>query len=133
MALGPKAMGDAIIANLKAKTGRDLRQWQAELAHITDPAAARARLVDLGLGRFQALAVVERAFAIDEYADERRLVDDHFTRFPEQRALYDEAVRQLVAKELKPQPCRTYLPIYRDGVDPILTGRRGEFPDEPAC
>jgi hypothetical protein len=115
MALGPKAMGEAIIANLKGKTGKDLREWQAELeaSGITEPAAARKRLQDLGLGTFQALAVVEYVFAEDPYADERRLEDDQFARFPEQRALYEEAVRQLEAKEARAQPCRTYLPVYR--------------------
>jgi hypothetical protein len=117
MALGPKAMGEAIIANLKAKTGKTLSQWEAELerAAITDPAAARQFLKDLGLGQFQAVAVVEHHFSLDLYADERRLVNDHFERFPEQRALYEEALESLVAKDFKPQPCRSYLPVYFGG------------------
>lgn len=32
MALGPKAMGDAIAANLEAKTGKTLEGWLADLA-----------------------------------------------------------------------------------------------------
>lgn len=117
MALGPKAMGEAIIANLKVKTGKDLRAWQATLEAdgITEPTAARQRLQELGLGTFQARAVVEHLFSKDPYADERRLVDDLFARFPEQRALYEEAVRDLVARQSKAQPCRTYLPIYQHG------------------
>jgi hypothetical protein len=115
--LGPKAMGEAIIANLKAKTGKDLGQWRAELERsgVADPAAARQHLRALGLGQFQAVTVVERVFALDQYADERRLVDDQFARFPEQRLLYDAAVSQLAAAEFSPKPCRGYLPIYRDG------------------
>jgi hypothetical protein len=117
MALGPKAMGEAIIANLEAKTGKDLSQWEAELerAGITDPAPARQRLKDLGLGQFQAVAVVEHHFSLDRYADARRLVNDQFERFPEQRALYEEAITTLVAKNFKPQPCRSYLPVYSGG------------------
>lgn len=117
MALGPKAMGEAIIANLKAKTGKDLAQWRAELERrgIDDPATARQTLRELGLGQFQAVSVVERVFGLDQYADERRLVDDQFTRYPQQRPLYDAAVSQLVAAKLSPKPCRGYLPIYRDG------------------
>lgn len=117
MALGPKAMGDAIIANLKAKTGKSLDQWEAELNRlgITDPTAARQRLKDLGLGQFQAVAVVEHYFSLDPYADERRLVNDHFERFPQQRALYDEAVSQLVPRGFSVQPCQAYLPIYLGG------------------
>ena len=117
MALGPKAMGEAIIANLKTKTGKNLGQWEAELerAGITDPASARQRLKDLGLGQFQALTVVEHHFSLDRYADTRRLVHDQFERFPEQRALYDEALDQLAAKNFKPRPCRSYLPVYSGG------------------
>ncbi|MCA3016835.1 MAG: transposase, partial [Myxococcaceae bacterium] len=60
MALGPKAMGEAIVANLKAKSGKDLAQWRAELerAGVSEPAAARQFLRERGLGRFQAVTVV---------------------------------------------------------------------------
>lgn len=114
MALGPKAMGEAIIANLKTKTGKTLAQWQAELERrdVTDAATARQVLRALGLGQFQAVAVAERHFSMDPYADERRLVNAQFERFPEQRALYDAALTALAATA---RPCRTYLPIYRDG------------------
>lgn len=116
MALGPKAMGEAIIANLKTRTGKDLGQWQAELEQrgVGDPAVARQLLKDLGLGQFQALAVAERHFSTDRYADERRLVNEQFERFPEQRPLYDQAITELVASGCTPQPCRSYLPVYRD-------------------
>ncbi len=115
MALGPKAMGEAIIANLEAKSGKDLAGWRAELARrgATDPVAAKQLLRDLGLGQFQAVAVVERHFATDEYADERRLVDAQFARFPEQRRLYEAVVAGLPSS-CTPQPCRGYLPVYRD-------------------
>jgi hypothetical protein len=117
MAMGPKAMGEAIIANLKAKSGKDLGQWRAELESrgIADPAEARLHLRAMGLGQFQALAVVEQVFAVDPYADERRLVDDQFKRYPEQRALYEAAVSHLSGAGMSPKPCRGYLPIYRDG------------------
>lgn len=110
-------MGEAIIANLKAKSGKDLDEWRAELAQarILDPAAAHAHLRALGLGQFQALTVVERVFARDQYADEQQLVADHFARHGEQRALYDYAVTQLAAHHCTPKPCRGYLPLYRDG------------------
>lgn len=116
MALGPKAMGEAIVANLKAKSGKDLAQWRAELerAGVSEPATARQYLRDRGLGRFQAVTVVERHFAGDPYADARRLVEAQFERFPTQRRLYDRVVTELGATA-RAQPCRSYLPIYRDG------------------
>lgn len=117
MALGPKAMGEAIIANLKAKSGKDLAEWQAGLtsAGVSDPDAAKQWLRDEGLGQFQAVTVVEYTYATDSYVDERRLVDDQFARFPDQRSLYEQAVRSLDPEVFTPKPCRSYLPIYRDG------------------
>lgn len=117
MALGPKAMGEAIIANLKAKSGKDLAGWQAQLAAdgVTDPPAAQQFLRDRGLGQFQAATVVEYTFGAGSYADERRLVDDQFARHPGQRGFYDHAVTSLDAEVFTPKPCRGYLPIYRDG------------------
>jgi hypothetical protein len=116
MALGPKAMGEAIIANLKSKTGRDLDAWQSELraAGISDPDRARRHLKELGLGQFQAATVVEHHFGTTAYGDDDLLVDDQFARFPEQRPLYDRAVTAL-GHGFTPKPCRSYLPVYRDG------------------
>lgn len=116
MALGPKAMGEAIVANLKTKTGKNLDQWQAELQKrgVTEPVAARQVLKELGLGQFQALVVAERHFSADQYADEGRLANEHFERFPEQLPLYDAAISELMAHGCTPQPCRGYLPVYRD-------------------
>jgi hypothetical protein len=117
MALGPKAMGEAIVANLKTKTGKDLAAWRAELKRqgISDQQAAKQWLRDQGLGHFQAVTVTERHFSNDQYADERKLVHSLFERFPEQYALYEAAVRGLSANRCKPQPCRGYVPLYRDG------------------
>lgn len=117
MALGPKAMGEAIIANLKAKTGKDLAGWEAELraSGLSDPTEARQHLMELGLGRFQAVTVVEHAFGLHAYADDHHLVDDQFARYPDLRPLYDRAVAGLDADTFTPKPCRGYLPIYRDG------------------
>lgn len=116
MALGPKAMGEAIIANLKVKTGKDLAGWQDELrrAGVDGIGEARDRLREWGLGQFQSVTVAEVTFGDNHYVDERKLVDDQFARFPEQRALYDGAVAQLAEYDLAEQPCRTYLPLYRD-------------------
>ncbi|NYF18524.1 hypothetical protein HDC37_003389 [Microbacterium sp. AK009] len=117
MALGPKAMGEAIVANLKTKTGKDLAGWQAELtaAGAADAATAKRLLIERCLGQFQAASVAEYTFGDDHYADAERLVDDQFARYPEQRALYDHALDRLAEPRFTPKPCRTYLPVYRDG------------------
>jgi hypothetical protein len=117
VALGPKAMGEAIIANLKLKTGKDITQWCNELnsSGITDHVEARAHLATLGLGRFQAVTVVEYAFGLNSYSNDAHLIETQFARFQEQRQLYDRAVAGLDADIFTPKPCRTYLPVYRDG------------------
>lgn len=117
MALGPKAMGEAIIANLKTKSGRDLAEWQRELtrAGVADEAAALQHLRDVGLGQFQAATIIERTYRGDQYEEPSALVDALFARYPDQRALFDHAVAALDPEVFRLQPCRTYLPLYRDG------------------
>jgi len=117
MALGPKAMGEAILANLKAKTGHDLDHWLAVLRRsgLNEPAAARQLLQDAGLGRFQAMSVVEHALGANAYSDAGRLVEAQFKRHPSQRALYDSAIAASGRLGLEPKPCRGYLPLYRAG------------------
>lgn len=117
MALGPKAMGEAIIANLKRKSGKDLAEWQAVLAGegITDRAAAEARLLEHGLGRIQAMTVAEVTLGTNHYEEPDDLVDQLFAKFPDQRALFDHAVEAARNTALTLQPCRGYAPFYADG------------------
>ena len=117
MALGPKAMGEAIIANLKRKSGKDLAEWQAVLADegITDRAAAEARLLEHGLGRIQAMTVAEVTLGTNHYEEPDDLVDQLFAKFPDQRALFDHAVEAARNTALTLQPCRGYAPFYADG------------------
>ncbi len=117
MALGPKAMGEAIIANLKRKSGKDLAEWQAVLADegIADRAAAEARLLEHGLGRIQAMTVAEVSLGTNHYEAPDDLVDQLFAKFPEQRALFDHAVTAARSTALTLQPCRGYAPFYSDG------------------
>lgn len=116
MALGPKAMGEAIIANLKTKTGKNLSEWQDVLKsqNITDEKAAQQYLKDNGLGHFQAMTVAQLTFGQDEYQDEDKLVDELFADYPEQRSLYDTIVDEL-SKTFAVQPCKGYVPMYEDG------------------
>lgn len=117
MALGPKAMGEAIIANRKAKSGK---AWPHGSAISSSTESRRrsllARTFDRAdSGSSRAMAVVEHGFDLDPYVEEQRLVDDLFSRYPQQRHLYDEAVSNLDPASFTPKPCRNYLPIYRDG------------------
>jgi hypothetical protein len=115
MALGPKAMGEAILANLKTKTGKDLKAWLAELKSLrpTDKKDATARLKAAGLGTFQAMSVVEAYYGDTAYENPDHMIDTLFAPYPEQRALFN-AIRDSVVdgKSLRLQPCKGYMPLY---------------------
>ncbi len=117
MALGPKAMGEAIIANLKRKSGRDLGEWQSVLSTegIDDRATAESRLLEHGLGKFQAMTIAEVTFGANLYEAPDQLVNDPFAKYPDQKPLFDRAVALGAQADLNLQPCRGYAPLYRDG------------------
>jgi hypothetical protein len=108
-------MGDAIIANLEKKTGKDLRAWLAELEQLapTDKKDAVHKLKVAGLGQFQAVSVAERYFGGSAYTAPDALIDELFAKYPEQRAVFDEVCAQIVdGKHYRLQPCKGYMPIY---------------------
>jgi hypothetical protein len=108
-------MGDAIIANLETKTGKDLKAWLAELKRHkpADKKAAVHALKAAGLGQFQAVSVAEHYFGGSAYTAPDALVNDLFAKYPEQRAVFDAACAQAVdGKGLRLQPCKSYAPIY---------------------
>jgi hypothetical protein len=115
MALGPKAMGEAIIANLEKKTGKNLDGWLAELKRQTpaDKKDAVQKLKTAGLGSFQAVSVAEHYFGGSVYSTPQTLIDDLFTRYPEQRVVFDAVCAEVVdGRQLRLQPCKDYAPIY---------------------
>jgi hypothetical protein len=139
MALGPKEMGDAIVANLKLKTGKDLDGWLAEL-HRAKPSTSKeavATLKEAGLGHFQATTVAAHFFGAVIYASPNRLVEELFAKYPEQRQWFDAICAEVVEEsQLRVQPCKRYVPLYsarnvivasftptRDG---LYIGLRGE-------
>ena len=72
MALSPQQMGEAIIRNLPAKTGKDLNQWIeiVRRSPLNEKKAVIAWLKEThGLGHFQAQKVYERATGTDPYVD----------------------------------------------------------------
>ncbi|QTV79788.1 DUF4287 domain-containing protein [Microbacterium sp. NIBRBAC000506063] len=115
MALGPKAMGEAIAHNLKTKTGKTLEEWLAALdgAGAADRATSLAWLKEQGLGHFQAQLVVDRREGQPLYDDRDGLVDSLFARHPEQRALYEQVAAEAQEQhDLTANPCKGYVPLY---------------------
>ena len=115
MALGPKAMGDAIAANLEAKTGKTLEGWLAALARegLHDREGALAWLKQQGLGHFQAQLVVQKRAGEPLYDDPDQLVTELFRTQPKQRATYEAIVRELARDHrFVVNPCKGYIPLY---------------------
>ncbi len=147
MALGPKAMGDAIAANLEAKTGKTLEGWLADLARegLHDREAALAWLKGHGLGHFQAQLVVQKHAGEPLYDDPEQLLTELFRTQPEQRATYEAIVRELARDHrFVVNPCKGYVPLYsprnrifasfvptRDGLYVGLVGDGFDVPTVP--
>lgn len=115
MALGPKAMGEAIAHNLKAKTGKTLEEWLAALddTDAPDRASASAWLKARGLGHFQSQLVLDRREGRPLYDDPERIVDGLFDGHPEQRRLYEQVAAAAQQQHgLTANPCKGYVPLY---------------------
>lgn len=118
MALGPKEMEAAIIANLKEKTGKDLHSWIKVLSEKQPKTSAEAEdhLKQLGLGTFQSRVISMRYFNQEEYQDDSSLIAALFCGYEDQ--LKDaEAINSILCKEfsLEVKPCKGYLPVYMKG------------------
>lgn len=115
MALGPKEMGEAIIANLKTKTGKDLNQWLviAKDSKLTEQQKIRTYLKEMGLGAFQANAVTERYLGEVVYDDFEKLINNLFQKYPEQRIQMENITKSVQEKfTLVLRPCKGYVPLY---------------------
>lgn len=117
MALGPKQMGEAIIRNLKAKTGKSVEEWADMLTEqkLSEKKEVVAFLKsEKGLGHFQARAVYEFISGSNPYEDPIDLVEGLFNT-EASRTLYELAKVRIAAlgADIRVQPCRTYIPFYR--------------------
>ena len=118
MALGPKQMQDAILRNLKTKTGNSAEEWFQEIAgtDLTDIKAISTYLKsDHGLGHFQA-QMVAKAYLGERsaYARPRDLVRELFPKgeaFDRYAAVRDKLTEG--DRNVRVQPCQTYVPLYR--------------------
>ena len=111
-------MGEAILRNLKSKTGKTLDEWLA-IAEAS-PATSKKDLAaylksEHHLGHFQAQKVAEAYVGENPYGDAEALVGTLFGT-PEQRAAYTRwsaAIRAL-GEDVHSAPCRTYVPFGRE-------------------
>lgn len=125
MALGPKQMGDAIIRNLKEKTGKTLQEW---ITIVKDKNLADKKEIitflktENGLGHFQAQKIYEHFNGQDKYQDPSTFAKEIFDT-KALSELYDFLKSKLLelGNDVRIQPCKTYIPFYRQNQFAILT------------
>ncbi|MEM9545214.1 MAG: DUF5655 domain-containing protein [Bacteroidota bacterium] len=130
MALRPKQMGEAIIRNLKEKTGKSVEEWIEVLKSevIQDKKEIISFLkTKNGLGHFQAQKVFEHFNGKDNYADPTTFADTIFNT-EKTMDLYEFSKAKIleIAEDIRIQPCKTYIPFYRKNQFAILTKAKGD-------
>lgn len=132
MALGPKQMGDAIIRNLKEKTGKTLQEWMTFVK--AENLADKKEIITFlktknGLGHFQAQKIYEHFNGQDKYQDPSIFAKEIFDT-KESKELYEFLKSKLLelGNDVRIQPCKTYIPFYRQNQFAILTkSKSGEI------
>ncbi len=117
-------MGEAIIRNLKEKTGKTLEEW----IRVVSGTGLREKkeVVNYlksthGVGHFQAQTIFEHFIGEIPYDDPGRLEDELFPG-DQARQLYlavKEKIEQL-GSNVRVQPCKTYVPFYRHSTFAIV-------------
>lgn len=125
MALGPKQMGEAIIRNLKEKTGKSIEEWIEVLTaeNLQEKKEIIAFLKnEKGLGHFQAQKVFEHFKGLDTYEDPSSFADKIFNT-KKSKELYEFSKSKIleIAKDIRIQPCKTYIPFYKKNQFVILS------------
>lgn len=109
-------MGEAILRNLKKKTGKELEEWITivESAKLSDKKPILELLKkEHGLGHFQAQKIYEQFKGKDMYEHVDQFVDQLFDK-PKLKELY-QRIEQFIkqaGQEVRVQPCKTYIPFY---------------------
>ncbi len=114
--LSPKEMGEAVVKNMSAKTGKSLSEWVAIVkdAGYVDADSATKWLKDTHkLGSIYAYQIAHIAFTgeLSEYADESKLMDEQYAgERAKLRPIFDR-LWELV-REINPDTqlvvCKTY-------------------------
>lgn len=119
MALSAREMGEAIIRNMKEKTGRSLEEWLAMIPPemAGDKQRVVAWLKDThGVGHYQAVTVFERSQGTSEYDDRAGIEAKLFGTTGEALAGGYRALEQEImglGTDVASIACRTYIPFKR--------------------
>ncbi len=119
MPLAPKEMEEAIVRQLKAKTGKTLEEWIAVVKQsglLRTKEQADHLKSEHGLGHFQAQVIAKRFSSTGASEDEQQLVAQQFKGPNEPlRPLYERLVSEVLrlGGDIHIKPCKTYIPFYR--------------------
>jgi hypothetical protein len=115
MALSAREMQEAIIRNLRGKTGRDLEEWR-EIVRLHGPVESKLLIAWLktehGLGQITAQTIsVNLNEGHNDYKDEAKLIDALFPRGTTSRTLYDSFDKSLTKsiQSVERVVCKTYV------------------------
>ncbi|GMN08556.1 hypothetical protein MTsPCn5_39460 [Croceitalea sp. MTPC5] len=130
MALGPKQMGEAILRNLKEKTGKTVDEWIAliEKNKLSEKEGIIYFLKkENGVGHFQAQKIFEHFTGKDSYENPEGFADKLF-HSNRSKELYKFVKSKILAlgEDIRVQPCQTYIPFYRKNQFAILTTTKDE-------
>lgn len=130
MGIGPKQMGEAILRNLKVKTGKNIDEWLT-VVHSTGLSEKKNVMEFLkkehGLGHFQAQHVFEKFANEDVYGNDEELVNNLFNTEPS-KVIYTQ-VKEMIStlgEDVEIRPCKTYIPFYRRHQFAIVTLNKSE-------
>lgn len=131
MALSAREMGEAIIRNMKEKTGRSLGDWIEAIPG--EIAGDRRRVVswlkeEHGLGHFQAVTVYESSQGKSEYDDRAGIEKKLFGRADAALArIYRTLEQEIISlgADVESIACRTYIPFRRKRQFAVLAPHRG--------
>ncbi|MFW6232314.1 MAG: DUF5655 domain-containing protein [Spirochaetota bacterium] len=131
MALSAREMGEAIIRNMKEKTGRSLEEWLAAIPReiVGDKKKVVTWLkTEHGVGHFQAVTIFECSEGTSEY-DDRAAIEAKLFGTPGDAlaTAYRAVEREIMALggDVESIVCRTYVPFRRRRQFALLAPHRG--------
>lgn len=128
MALGPKQMGEAILRNLEEKTGKSLERWLTIIkkSKLADKKSVMDFLkTNHSVGHFQAQTIFEQLSGTNEYENSDEFIPALFNTADLMKAYkkIENAILKF-GKDIRIQPCKTYIPFYRKNQFAILKTSR---------
>lgn len=131
MALSAREMGEAIIRNMKEKTGRSLEEWLHVIPQ--DIKGDKKKVVswlktEHGVGHFQAVTIFEDSQGTSVYKDRAAIEENLFGKPTERLAnAYRALEKQIMSLggDVESIACRTYIPFRRKRQFAVLAPHRG--------